>query len=137
MLKITLVCLVVATCMVVHTEAHGRMMDPPNRGSVWRERGRADFPRAEFDGEWCGFTDINDERNIRNVTCGVCGPIYFNDPKAYNYVYKPAPKIWANTSSFERTGPFYKGDIVRTYQQGQMVTAKLRVRSKLRERTWV
>ena len=127
MSKISLVCLILVVSMIAYIDAHGRMMEPPNRGSVWRLPEGINFPKAEFDAEWCAFKDPNDKRNIRNATCGICGPIYNNDPTAITEVYKGGPEIYANVTSFERNSPIYKGDIVRTYKKGQWVTANLRV----------
>ena len=88
-----------------------------------------DFPKAEFDTEWCGFNDPNDKRNKRDVKCGVCGPIYKNNPAAITEIFKGGSGIFANVTSFERTSPIYKGDIVRTYKKGQWITPKIRVKT--------
>ncbi len=68
--------------MVVSIDAHGYMIDPAARGAVFLLNNSTAFPKTVFprlftNNEWC-----DDERptKMRNVRCGVCGPIYNNDP---------------------------------------------------------
>jgi hypothetical protein len=81
----------------------------------------------KFDTEWCAYDDPADKRNTRNVTCGVCGPIYNGDPRAYTLILKRDDQINANVTSFERSSSVYTGKIVRTYKKGELITIKLRV----------
>ncbi len=127
MIKLISLCLILAVCKIAHIEGHGRMIDPPARGSVWRLPEGKGFPMVKFDTEWCGYNDPADKRNTRNVTCGVCGPIYNGDPRAYTLILKRDDQINANVTSFERSSSVYTGKIVKTYKKGELITIKLRV----------
>ena len=131
MIKLTILLIVAA--FTVHVECHGRMMEPVNRGSVWRlPEGKMEprFPKNKFDTEWCGFDHLDEKRNKRNVTCGICGPVYLNDPAAFHVIYKGGPKIYANVTSFEKGSTMYDGRIVRTYRSGDKLTTRLKVSIK-------
>ncbi len=117
MIKLISLCLILAVCKIAHIEGHGRMIDPPARGSVWRLPEGKGFPMVKFDTEWCGYNDPADKRNTRNVTCGVCGPIYNGDPRAYTLILKRDDQINANVTSFERSSSVYTGKIVKTYKK--------------------
>jgi len=127
MFKLLIVCVLYSAYLTLDVEAHGRMMDPPNRASVWRLPEGKDFPVAEFDAEWCDYDDPNDLRDKRNSSCGVCGPVYNGDPRAVKSQYKHKHGVYTNLTSYERESTMYKGDIVRTYNKGQWVTAKIKV----------
>ena len=96
-------CLFILATVLVTIDAHGYMIDPAARGSVHRLNNTASFPLAVFtstptDAEWC---DMNN--NKRNVTCGVCGPIYYNDPGYYGR-FELGDRVKFNTTvtSYER-----------------------------------
>ncbi len=128
MFKIISILLLCAIYFIANIDAHGRMMEPPSRGSVWRLPEGKGFPIAEYDNEWCGYNDDpNDKRNKRDTRCGVCGPVYHGDPAATIEIYKGNFGEYTNLTSYERGSKMYKGDIVRTYKKGQWVTAKLKV----------
>jgi len=127
MIKLISLCLLLAVCKIAHIEGHGRMSDPPARDSVWRLPEGRDFPVAKFDTEWCGYNDPADIRNTRNVTCGVCGPIYNGDPRGYTMIFKRNDEIDANMTSFEWSSSVYTGKILKTYKKGELITIKLRV----------
>ena len=63
--------------LIVFVNGHGRLMEPVNRGSAWRQYPN-DFPEATYDIEWCGYDSKEKEEqylkvnptDIRNVTCG-------------------------------------------------------------------
>ncbi len=128
MFKLLIVCVLYSAYLSLDVEAHGRMMDPPNRASVWRLPEGKDFPVAEFDAEWCDYDDPNDLRDNRNSSCGVCGPVYNGDPLAIVLREKKKFEVYTNLTSYERGSIMYKGDIVRTYKKGQWVTAKIKVK---------
>ena len=130
--KITI--LLVLAAFIASIDCHGRMMEPVNRGSVWRvPEGKVNpkFPVMIYDTEWCGFDDPNDKRNNRNVTCGICGPVYDNNPAAFKVVHKFGangdPKFYTNLTSFEKGSVKYDGRIVKTYKMGQTMTARVKV----------
>jgi hypothetical protein len=75
-------CLFILATVLVSIDAHGYMIEPAARGSIFRLNNPASFPvsvfpRISVDNEWC-YDPKNP--NFRKVTCGVCGPIYYNDP---------------------------------------------------------
>ena len=127
--KITI--LLVLAAFIASIDCHGRMMEPVNRGSAWRvPLGLTEpkFPRTtRFDAEWCAFEDRDEKRNNRNVTCGICGPVYLNDPAAFHVIYKGGAGFYANVTSFEKGSSMYDGRIVKTYKKGQNVTARVKV----------
>ncbi len=58
------------------------MMDPAALGAVFLLNNSTAFPTTVFprlftNNEWC---DDGRPTIMRNVRCGVCGPIYNNDP---------------------------------------------------------
>lgn len=60
--------------LIATIDAHGRLIDPINRASLWRDNLFTDsFPMFEDDDIWCHSERKKDL--IRNATCGVCGPI--------------------------------------------------------------
>ena len=123
--------LIIASLMV-YIEGHGRMMEPTNRASVWRLRYLPDFkniPEVNYENEWCGFDDpVKDARkNLRNATCGVCGPIYNNKPEAITQIWKSSSNKFVNVTSFERTSPVYTGKIVKTYIRGEWIEVQIKV----------
>ena len=67
-----LVCLVLAT-IVVYCDAHGRMMDPVNRGSAWRLYEFQHFPEArdKLDQEWCAYDNPNDPRSADRINARI------------------------------------------------------------------
>ncbi|XP_052718593.1 uncharacterized protein LOC128190548 [Crassostrea angulata] len=97
-----IICFVVMT-LIGDTDAHGRLMKPCQRGSLWRCYDQNQFA-SNFDdmGNFCGGTQVQWNRN--GGKCGVCGDAY--------------------DSSFKRHevgGPFATGFITETYSQGQQI----------------
>ena len=112
--------------LIVYINAHGRLADPVNRGSIWRHNPDEErYPWAE-DLEWCfdPYLDPVPESDKRNVKCGVCGPVYNNDPKA---VYRIIDGEETELYSFERESPLYTGDLQKIYRRGQKIRVKLDV----------
>ena len=118
--------LVLAT-LVVYIEAHGKMVNPPARGSVWRFF-PGDAPRSNVDSEWC-FQHLFGENNTtrkdhsgRDSTCGVCGPIYGGKPNTPRNITLPnfGSSIVVPGHSYEastRFGFAKTGKIVKTYKR--------------------
>merc|ERR1712110_631304 len=111
-------------------------MEPVNRGSAWRQYPDL-FPKARYDIEWCGYDSLEKElaylntnpTDIRNVTCGICGPIYNNDPTVPATIFKPNLNggTYQTVYSYEKSSPIYRGYIVRTYNQSQTINIRLRI----------
>lgn len=128
--------LVLAT-LVVYIEAHGKMVNPPARGSVWRFF-PGEAPRSNVDSEWC-FQHLFGENNTtrkdhsgRDSTCGVCGPIYGGKPNTPRNITLPnfGSSIVAPGHSYEastRFGFAKTGKIVKTYKKGQVITTTIHV----------
>ncbi|XP_076308763.1 uncharacterized protein LOC143224226 [Tachypleus tridentatus] len=93
---------------VDQTAAHGRLIDPPSRSSMWR----FGFPtkRNFNDNElFCGGYQV--QWMLNGGKCGICGD-------AWN---KPRPR------SNEAGGIYGKGIIVRKYRSGQIITVKVQL----------
>ncbi|ESO89725.1 hypothetical protein LOTGIDRAFT_234127 [Lottia gigantea] len=88
--------------------SHGRMNDLPGRSSLWREFPNA--PKNYNDMEvYCGgLTNLWD---VNGGRCGVCGDPY----------QSPIPR------DNEAGGKYGRGIIVRTYQRGQALKAKIQL----------
>ncbi|KAL5020518.1 hypothetical protein ScPMuIL_003410 [Solemya velum] len=85
---------------------HGRLLDPPARGSMWRKG--FDSPKNHNDNQmFCG--GFSRQWEINNGKCGVCG-----DP-------------WDGSHSHEPGGIFYSGQISQTYTSGQEITIDVEV----------
>nr|XP_022286117.1 uncharacterized protein LOC111099061 [Crassostrea virginica] len=83
--------------------AHGRLMKPCQRASMWRCHGTDLFKRNSRDmGLFCGGKQVQWKTN--GGKCGVCGD-------AYN----------ARVKLHEVGGPYATGFITETYQQGQQI----------------
>ena len=113
--------LVFAAITFTYVNAHGRLMQPVSRGSAWRK-----FPN-EFP-----FTDQDDAdfcNNRQNSTCGICGPLFHNDPKASQNIYIPHRpwQQWKTYYSFEKGSRYYTGKNVATYKKAQTVETLIRV----------
>lgn len=103
------------------------MIYPVNRASAWRER-RPGFPKVLRDTQWCGIKkDGVVLENIRNVTCGIAGPIYNGNIKGVTKIYLPAFKKVDNLYSVEYGSEMYRGTIVETFKSGQIVDAKVHI----------
>ncbi|CAG7710001.1 unnamed protein product [Allacma fusca] len=92
--------------LVVYVSGHGRLMDPPNRSSVWRvpEFAHLSPPANYNDNElFCGGAGVQHGQN--GGRCGECGDAY----------HLPRPR--AN----EGGGNYARGIIVRNYRKGQTV----------------
>merc|ERR1712110_1115749 len=95
--KMISIILIISIC-VVNINGHGEMVQPPNRGSAWRYDNR--FPKNLYAAEWCQkVKSLSDrtfiEKNSRNAKCGICGPIYNDDPTVYTTVHKNGAGIVA------------------------------------------
>uniref|UniRef100_K1RGW4 Uncharacterized protein n=1 Tax=Magallana gigas TaxID=29159 RepID=K1RGW4_MAGGI len=89
--------------LIGDTDAHGRLMKPCQRGSLWRCYDQNQFA-SNFDdmGNFCGGTQVQWNRN--GGKCGVCGDAYDSSLKRH-----------------EVGGPFATGFITETYSQGQQI----------------
>lgn len=123
-----LVLFLAISLLVTYTQAHGKLMKPINRGSVWKcpyQKANFSRPVTAFDTEWCSFNDLDDPRNKRNVTCGICGPVYNNDPTAVLELKRNGIKT--RLYSFEKGSVIYSGEIVANYTQGQLLESKVQI----------
>ncbi|XP_067672319.1 uncharacterized protein [Haliotis asinina] len=83
---------------------HGRLVDPPSRSSMWRFEFKT--PRNYDDNQlFCGGVAVQYGQN--GGKCGICG-----DP-------------WQGPRDNEPGGKFYTGIIVRKYNVGQVIKAKV------------
>jgi len=105
MSKYIFVALLAVVLTVGHVNGHGRLLDPPQRSSMWRFP--SEFPSAQAnynDNElFCGGAGVQHGQN--GGRCGECGDPY--------HVSKPRPN--------EHTGQFGTGTITRTYRGGESV----------------
>ncbi|XP_064613004.1 uncharacterized protein LOC135476802 [Liolophura sinensis] len=87
------------------TDGHGRLVDPPNRGTMWRFGfdNPPDFQDHELN---CGGQKHQWEK--QNGRCGVCGDPYDIFPRPH-----------------EAKGRFANGIIVDTYEEGATITITL------------
>jgi len=102
---ITCFMLAATTCVA----GHGRIVDPPTRGSLWRlsEYAWANPGHQADDQElFCGGTSVTDPYV---GACGVCG----------DSILDPRPR------KHEIGGEFERGIIVRNYQQGQTIPVEI------------
>ncbi len=136
-------CLFILATVLVSIDAHGYMIDPPARGSIFRLNNPASFPSAVFpriptDPECC-----NMRNNTRNVTCGVCGPIYYNDPGYFgNFVLDTTSGENRTVTSYERNSVQYRNVpsmsqyIVKTYKKGELIFPRMKVMIRISWR-WI
>lgn len=130
--KLSILFLLLATSFV-SINAHGKLMDPVSRSSAWRlPKYSGFFPEFLWDNEWCATK--KETENVRNSTCGVCGPVYHGEPgRSFTEIFKPAANIIVNATSFERNSFAFKNIvsfipyIVETYQKGQWISPKVKV----------
>ena len=128
-----LVILAILATLFVSIQGHGKLMDPISRGSAWRLKlFKGVFPSVKFDNEWCAD---GKQVNKRNVTCGVCGPVYNNKPDAqFTTIWKGSLNASVNVTSYERNSFHFKNlptmlpFIVKTYKKGQQIDVKVKVR---------
>ena len=133
-------CLFILATILVSIDAHGYMIEPAARGSIFRLNNPASFPvsvfpRISHENEWC---DDAKNPNFRKVTCGVCGPIYYNDPGYYGRFELGNPvKFNTTVTSYERNSFLYKNVpsmseyIVKAYKKGELIFTKMKVKSNL------
>ncbi|OXA55288.1 uncharacterized protein LOC118435297 [Folsomia candida] len=94
----------------VQVRGHGRLLEPPNRSSIWRFPEFSDRkPPVNYDDNalYCGNYTTHYE--VNGGKCGVCG-----DP--YN---QPRPR------DNEEGGIYYAGIIVRGYKSGQIIPVEV------------
>ncbi|XP_013785525.1 uncharacterized protein LOC106469570 isoform X2 [Limulus polyphemus] len=101
------VCLLMIT-NVDHSAGHGRLIDPPSRSSMWRY-GFPTTPNYNDHELFCGGYQVHWKRN--GGKCGICGDAW-NDPQPRKN---------------EAGGIYGKGIIVKKYQNGQEITAKVQL----------
>jgi hypothetical protein len=98
------------------------------------------FPRISHENEWC---DDAKNPNFRKVTCGVCDPIYYNDPGYYGRFELGNPvKFNTTVTSYERNSFLYRNVpsmsqyIVKTYKKGEMIFPRMKVMIRISWR-WI
>ena len=108
---LTLVTLVAFASLLQCAQAHARVIDPPQRGSLWR------FPeyawanpghQADDAALVCGDKQVTDPNN---GACGVCG----------DSILDPVPR------KHEIGGEYERGIVVRNYTVGQVISVTLDV----------
>ncbi|XP_026733298.1 uncharacterized protein LOC113497784 [Trichoplusia ni] len=93
-------------CAVAYVSGHGRVVEPPNRASIWRYG--YDSP-ANYDDDGLNCGGFYTQWSINDGRCGVCGD-------AYN---TPSPR------PHELGGKYGKGYIVATYAPGEVITTNV------------
>ena len=124
--KLLIGILALLATLFVAIDAHGRLLSPPSRSSAWRfGLFKGVFPESEFDTDWCDDLDQPGVNN-KNVTCGVCGPIYNKNPGAqWTIVTRGTEQDVVPVTSFERNSYWFKDlpsmvpYVVRTFNRGQ------------------
>jgi hypothetical protein len=98
--------LLVVLAYLEEASGHGMMLEPPNRGSLWRFDWQqpANYNDNEF---FCGGVVVQYGQNGGN--CGVCGDNWAS----------PVPR------NNENTGKFGNGVVARTYAAGTAVTTSI------------
>lgn len=94
--------LIILSCAVIYVQGHGRLSDPPNRGSLWRF-GYNSPANYDDDGLNCG--GYYTQYSLNGGKCGVCGD-------AYNLA-QPRPH--------ELGGTYGLGYISANYEAGQVI----------------
>ena len=81
LIKFSLFCLIIyGNCFITHVSGHGRMIDPPQRGSMWRFG--FDVPPNYNDmSNYCG--GIIRQWQVNKGKCGVCGDAYDDKPREH------------------------------------------------------
>ena len=132
------ICLFLLATVVVSINAHGYMIDPAARGAVFLLNNSTAFPTTVFpslftNNEWC---DDGRPTKMRNVRCGVCGPIYNNDPGFFGPFMLNAGGKTFTVTSYERNSfsfrnvPSMSKYIVKTYKKGELIRPKMMVNLK-------
>lgn len=94
--------LLVSSTLAACAHAHGYLINPPNRGSAWRED-PIKFPAYYQDnGLYCGDSSIM-MNSVNQGRCGICG------------------EVWSETKRLEKGGDLYRGYIVRTYKNTDVI----------------
>ena len=130
MSKVLFITLALGLALIATVSAHGRMIYPVNRQSLWRYY--PGYPRYSFDTQWCGVMKRgkflnNKDVQARNVTCGIAGPIYNNKLNGPSPVYLEEYKENKNLYSYEYGSSRYTGDIRETFKAGQTYDFKTHV----------
>ena len=117
--------------IVACVDAHASMLKPQSRGHFLRDfEGRNEWCDNALPGFWDKL-DASERRlngtNIRNTTCGICGPIYNGEPNKFHQVWKNGPQKFVKLSSYEDNSPIYTGDIVASYNPGQTIDTTIHV----------
>ncbi|KAJ3649516.1 hypothetical protein Zmor_021256 [Zophobas morio] len=105
-MAVKFVLLLVVFAYLEEASGHGMMLDPPNRGSLWRFDWRqpAHYNDNEF---FCG--GVTTQYGLNDGKCGACGDNYAS----------PVPR------SNENTGTFGNGIVSRTYTSGSVITTSI------------
>ncbi|KAJ8924206.1 hypothetical protein NQ315_006997 [Exocentrus adspersus] len=105
-------CLLFLVVAVIAREVvgHGRLVDPPNRASLWRFNVDSAVPNYDDDENYCGGYN---EMIANGLKCGVCGDPY------------TAPHPQDN----ENTGKYGIGVVMKTYQSGSAIDVQVRLAS--------
>ena len=133
--KISL-CLMLLASFLASIDAHARLVDPISRASLGRTFPNRfpGYPVFRNENEWCGSPAPR--RGERNVTCGVCGPIYNRNAAQPFEIITPftnRTNVTANVTSYERNSVSFRNFasmerfIVQTYKDGDWIEPKIRV----------
>lgn len=112
-----------AVNLTVMVEGHMRMDTPVSRMALhrFREFG-TDRHRLDGDNEWCiDQRELNRGENPRNVTCGICGPVYNGVPGGPSPLFD---EVNHGPTMFDGA-PLFDGTIVATYKAGDVIDVSL------------
>ncbi len=129
-------CFLLLASFLASIDAHGRLVDPMNRASLGRTFPDMfpGFPAFVNENEWCGSP--LERLGERPVSCGVCGPIYNNNPAQPFQIINPVAGNrvrTANVTSYERNSVSFRNFpsmapfITQTYRAGDWIEPKYRV----------
>uniref|UniRef100_A0A1L8E399 Putative chitin binding domain protein n=1 Tax=Nyssomyia neivai TaxID=330878 RepID=A0A1L8E399_9DIPT len=109
-MKVCLIVLFAAIIGVLEVSGHGMVMNPVNRGSIWRLYGTgAADPDYNDNGNFCGGFYV--QHSINGGKCGLCG----------NDFRDPMPR------AHENGGKYGKGFVVANYPRGATIPVSVQI----------
>ncbi|XP_075980704.1 uncharacterized protein LOC142979580 [Anticarsia gemmatalis] len=96
-------------CVVAYVQAHGRLMDPPNRGSLWRFDHKYAKSPANYDDDGMNCGGFYHQWSVNGGKCGICGDPYDQ----------------ARPRQHELGGKYGLGYIVADYEAGQLISTNV------------